>query len=29
MAGTLRAEIAYLARAPGTAARLVFPLPAG
>jgi len=29
MAGTLRAEIAYLARTPGTAARLVFPLPAG
>ena len=29
MAGTLRAEIAYLARDPGTAARLVFPLTAG
>jgi two-component sensor histidine kinase len=29
MAATLRAETAYLARTPGTAARLVFPLPAG
>lgn len=29
MAGTLRAEISYLARDPGTAARLVFPLAAG
>jgi two-component sensor histidine kinase len=28
MAGTLRADIEYLARQPGTAARLVFPLPA-
>jgi two-component sensor histidine kinase len=28
MAGTLRAEIDYTDRAPGTAARLVFPLPA-
>ncbi len=27
MAGTLRAEIEYRARSPGTAARLVFPLP--
>jgi two-component sensor histidine kinase/CHASE3 domain sensor protein len=27
MAGTMRAEIAYLSRHPGTAARLVFPLP--
>ena len=29
MTGTLRAELAYLARTPGTAARLVFALPAG
>jgi two-component sensor histidine kinase len=27
MAGTMRAEIDYVDRAPGTAARLVFPLP--
>jgi two-component sensor histidine kinase len=28
MAGTLRAEVEYLAREPGMGARLVFPLPA-